>query len=221
MDKFDATQLLLDHAGITEGPRMEDGIIGALRPYQGLIERNLVEVLNCIFYLKDDLATEKVNNDTIRSVLVILRTMREWGMSPTGMLRSNRLINNDSFVKLEIWYNIIETTILRYLSRTSHAIALSRYLEYLAGYDQKDAIAEDAVCAAIADSFNSSEEYQLTSLAVCVKYPQVGYRFGDQVAQLNLVTPAGDLKSVIAEYLKYFSRHVQKSDNDTASHAPN
>jgi len=204
MDKYDATQMLLDHAGITEGPRMEDGILGTLRPYNGLIERNFHEVVNSIYYLQGDLGSTTVQNDVIRSIMVILTTMREWGMSPTSMLRRNRLIDEESLLRLGNWYSVIEDATLRYLSRSGHGRALYRYLEYLTAYNGVDAIAEEAASGAITDSFGQSEDYQLIAIAVCVKYPQVGRHFGDQVAQLNAVTPAGDLKNAISVYLQQF-----------------
>jgi hypothetical protein len=204
MDRNDATQLLLEHAGIVEGQRMTDGILGMLRPYHGLIERNFHEVISSIYHLYGDLGSAAVSNNIVRSILVILNTLREWGISPTGMLRTNRLIDNDSLIRLGNWYSVVEATTLRYLSRSSHARAMYMYLGYLAGYDVVDTIAEEAVRAAIADSFGLGEDYQLVALAVCAKYPQVGRSFGKLVAQLDSVTPVGDLKNALAVYLNKY-----------------
>lgn len=205
MQSDDFLQLLMTHAGQSEGERLADGILGMLRPYNGIIERNIHEVVNCLYRLHGELRAEFVRNDIIRSSMSILITMRNWAMLPTSMLRSNQLIDDSSLIRLGNWYDVIETATIRYMSSSNHARALYKYMEYLVGYDAIDVIADDAVSSAVSESFALGEDYQIVPLSLCVKYPQIGRQFRSEVARRFSTVSDDELRTLMVNFLDQIS----------------
>src|SRR5690242_16205814 len=116
----DAIQTLATHSGHIEGLRLSDGITGMLRPYQGLIERNIHEVMECLFILSHRLSSDTIDTIIPLSILKILSRLREWGIEPEGMLRRNHLIDELSLDRLTSWASIIDFAARFYLSKKSH-----------------------------------------------------------------------------------------------------
>lgn len=189
----------MNHAGLVEGPRLTDGLLGMLRPYQGIREQNLHEVIGCIFSLKADLQGDAVDRGIVLAFMTISTTIKEWGTHPRSMLRRNHILDDAALKRLEAWSLIIDTACIRYLSKLSDAVALYHYLEYLATYDATGQLNASATEAAIHDAFSQDDDYKLAATQVCLKYPAIGGQFRATAASLIPLTQPGELRNRLAE----------------------
>lgn len=200
MGKSEAIGILLSHAGIADGPRLRDGIVGMLRPFVGVEERNFHEVVECIFLLHDELKSDKIDTAIPHSLLSIIAQLTGWAILPNSMLRRNSLISESDVARITSWVNIIESTSLRYMTRCNHAIALSAYLEYLLLENVEQFVAHAAMFAAIADSFDQDDDYKEIAINVCTKYRAAGQHFKGQIACLAIQKVGPELSAAILKY---------------------
>src|SRR5687767_2277133 len=113
---------------------LEDGFLGSLRPYRGLIERNFHEVMEALLVAGDTFSrAPQVDRDVVESVWLMCSLARSWGMEPGGMLRRNDLITPPDAKRLEAWVSVIERTAWRLLRGQVPHEVLDGYAEYVAG----------------------------------------------------------------------------------------
>ena len=98
---------------------------------------------------------------------------------------------------------MIELVSIRYLSRLTDAVALYHYLSYLVDYDAGDLFSKPVVEAAVADSFDESDDYKLIAVQVCIKYRTIGRQFTDRAAILLSSTPAGVLRDKLSQFIEH------------------
>jgi hypothetical protein len=111
MDMTEAKELLLLHSfghSDINHPKMLTGFLGSLRPYRGLREENLHEVMRAVIALAPSLQKDKlVDREVIGALWAICDLARTWGVHPNGMLQSNNLISARDVVRLENWVDAI------------------------------------------------------------------------------------------------------------------
>lgn len=196
----EAIFLLATHSGHLDGPRLEDGIVAMLRPYRGVIERNLHEVIECLFVLHKSLQSETIRTLVPLAVVKILSKIRDRAIEPAGMLRRNELIADADISKLLVWIQIIETVTIRYMSGLSHSIALSPYVEYLLSQGESQPISRGLLTAAISDTLLRSDEYRVDGIRLATKYPDVGIGFRDSIGSINRAEAEPELLSAIDSF---------------------
>lgn len=112
MDRASAKELLLLHScghPDTGHPTGSSGFIGSLRPYRGLNEENLHEVMAAIVALAPEIAHQPyVDREIVDALWSLSCTTRNWGLNPNGVLRRNGLISGDDLARLEQWIDAIE-----------------------------------------------------------------------------------------------------------------
>lgn len=200
MDRIEAIGLLQSHAGIADGPRLRNGIVGALRPFIGIQERNFHEVMECVFLLHEELGSDEIDTRIPHSLLTIVATVTGWAILPNSMLRRNGLINEQDLGKLTSWISIIGSTSIRYMRKLSHSVALSAYLEYLFSTDVGN-VPHKAAFAAIKDSFNQDDEdLKVIAIDVCSKFRGPRDQFSDQIAKLSEQNVGRELGAAILNF---------------------
>lgn len=200
MDKSEAISILQSHAGIADGPRLRDGIVGMLRPFVGVEERNFHEVVECIFLLHDELKSDKIDTAIPHSLLSIIAQLTGHAILPNSMLRRNSLMSESDVARMTSWVNIIESASLRYMMRRNHAIALSAYLEYLLLEDVEQFATHAAMFAAIVDSFDQDDDYKEIAINVCTKCRAARHCFKDQISCLATQKVGPELSAAILKY---------------------
>ncbi|WP_165250677.1 HEAT repeat domain-containing protein [Paludisphaera soli] len=124
----DALSIIRMHAGTEDGPKMATGLIGSLRPYCGLDDRNFEEVLEAIAAVAEHLGSGPlVDRSLVHALWDMCQTARLWGVKESGMLPRNGLITPDDRRKLATWIDVIERTTLRLLWGNGLPLALSAY----------------------------------------------------------------------------------------------
>jgi len=202
MNHSDSLALLMNHAGLVDGPRLEDGIVGMLRPFQGIVERNLHEVVDALFHSHVALAGEMIHKDLPRSVLIILSNLKTWAIRPDGALQRNRLLDESGLKRLEQWHDIVESATLGYMASQTHAYALYHYMYYVCQHDVAAELSQAAIIAAVEDSLSQHEDYKLAAVNICLKYPAIGTRFRGQVAALLSSAESGELQTALTRFLR-------------------
>jgi hypothetical protein len=124
---------LMVHAGLVVDPASMPGLLGTLRPYQGIQEALFHDLVEAIFAISSSLSSPEphVDKDVVHSLLYINRLVRTGATEPTGPLRRNRLITDADVATLERWLDVVERVVLRYLRGLQHHVALFAYVEYL------------------------------------------------------------------------------------------
>jgi hypothetical protein len=199
MDPTQAEATLMQHAGIVDGPRMADGLVGMLRPYRGLDERNLHEVVGCIHALKGILRGDLLPRDLPRALLTIATRVRTMAIMPAGMLRRNSLITEADCQRLTFWLDVIEGAAIRYMGGLADAVALSGYMDYLIAAGGGP-VSEAAAAAAITSSFDLDDDYQIKAVQVCLGYGPLGDRFADLVSSLDTTGKDPELARLVAQF---------------------
>lgn len=133
MQLSEAKFLIRMHAGTVEGPKMDTGFIGCLRPYRGLDDENFEEVVEAIATVANDLEVgPQVDRDVIFALWSMCQTARIYGVREGGILTRNHLTSPDDRRKLEMWVNIIESMTLRILRGSGLPLAISSYADAVA-----------------------------------------------------------------------------------------
>src|SRR5687768_8570129 len=71
----------------------EDGFLGSLRPYRGLVEKNFHLVMEALFTVGEILhRSPQVERELVHSMWTMCSLARCWGLHPEGMLQRNKLI---------------------------------------------------------------------------------------------------------------------------------
>ena len=192
MLQVNAKEILMNHAGLVEGPWLTTGLLGMLRPYQGILEVNLHEVIGCLHSLSPELRKENIDREIVLAVLMINANLNSQAINPSGALRRNKLLKDIDLKRLEMWSVVIETASVRYFSKFGDSLALGYYLQYLASYDVGEHLNVICAEAAIADSLRQDGSYQLAATQVCLKYPAIGRRFREKAELLLSAAPPED-----------------------------
>lgn len=141
----EAKELLSYHSGRNgniDNPKWINGFLGSLRPFKGeLIERNFIEVVECMKVLQDEFKQEKVDKNILSDIVGITYLARIWA-SPDGMLGSNNLLSEEQTARLNLWVDIIQEALMWLLDDAPEE-AFWSYKMYLEGeldilpFDQK------------------------------------------------------------------------------------
>lgn len=134
MNVEEAKRLLSLHSGRYEDihdPKWQNGFLGSLRPFSGLNESNLTEVMECLEVLKEELAAPSVDRNIISDIIGMTYLARVWA-SPDGMLGRNNILTAAQTKKLLLWVDIIEECLM-YLLDGDEEEAFFWYNEYLDG----------------------------------------------------------------------------------------
>jgi hypothetical protein len=130
-----AKELLLMHSFMhddIEHPKMTLGFLGSLRPYRGLREENLHEVMESLRVLAPELRQEKVDTEVMSALWGICVSARAWGVHPLGMLRRNHLITGADIERLEAWIGAIEYAVMVLLDGNDPEEAFAGYRQVMA-----------------------------------------------------------------------------------------
>jgi hypothetical protein len=126
----EASHLLLVHgagAPTDDGDceLLEDGMLGMLRPYRGLVEANYHAVMRALLVLAASGGT--VDRRVVRSVWMICERGRAWGVAQEGLLRRNGLIAPADVAWLDRALSDITETALGWLAETPPGVLVERY----------------------------------------------------------------------------------------------
>ena len=115
MTVSEARELILAHAvavPFESHPRVANGFIGMLRPYNGLIERNFDEVMQALHTLAPLFQKDAILDRALMTALWdICITTRSWALDPEGMIRRNDLITSDDIARLSNWLDTISEAV--------------------------------------------------------------------------------------------------------------
>jgi hypothetical protein len=137
VDLAHARELLLLHSTghpDVHHPTWERGFLGSLRPYRGLREANLHEVMAALVALAPELRRERVDREVVAALWGICMLARLCGLHPDGMLRRNGLISDEDVARLDAWVQAIQWAVSMLLGTTDGPDAPLD--EALAGYRQ-------------------------------------------------------------------------------------
>jgi len=114
-------------------PRMENGFLGSLRPYQGTLNHDaFLELMACIKTLGPNLSRgESVDRQIISNLWGICQLARAWAIYPEGMLRSNKLINDADVKTMDDWLDCISYAVMIFLETSDVTEALAPYNQYV------------------------------------------------------------------------------------------
>jgi hypothetical protein len=200
MNKSESLEILLQHARLEEGPRFRTGIVAMMRPFDGIKESNFHEVMECLYLLQGELASDRLNKDIAYALLNITSALQEAFLFDSSALLRNRLIDKNGSAKLAAWTSIIYSASLSYMRGRGHAVALSAYLEYLLHEPLGLQCAEALLHDAIADSFDRDPDFATCAILLCVRYPAVGNGFRKQINRLAETADDPDLIDALRVY---------------------
>lgn len=206
MEKSEALEILLGHAGLDGGIRFETGLARMLRPFAGIREYTLHEIIECLYLLQGELASDRLNKAIPHAILKITATLQGAVQHPLSPLLRDRLIDTAGVEKLTAWLDIITSASLRYMRGLSHDVALSGYLEYLLREPPGLPYAEAPVHAALADSFGreptivGEADYITCAVLICARYPAVGDSFRERINSLTVKADDPDLIEALRIY---------------------
>ncbi len=112
MTPKEAKQALLYHSFLADDvhhPKMENGFLGMLRPFQGeLYAANFQEILQALQVLGDDFRRQKqVDKEVMSALWGICVFGRAWAVEPGGMLQANDLISAEQIEQMREWVDRI------------------------------------------------------------------------------------------------------------------
>jgi hypothetical protein len=111
---------------------LEEGFLGMLRPYRGLVESNFHIVMQALLVVGEQLhVAETVDRKLIECIWSTCSLAQYWGLHPDGMLQRNNLITMDDTARLECWITIFEKTALGLLNGCSPQDEVERYAQYI------------------------------------------------------------------------------------------
>lgn len=131
MDSVTARRLILDHAGfiITEG---KVGLVGRLRPFQGLLEEDFAELVQALIGVFPELqASSSVNRTLVAALWDMCHSARILVLNPDSGVRRNKLVAPDDLEKCQQWIEAIESFALRALQGLDLPMCLFRVTEYI------------------------------------------------------------------------------------------
>ncbi|MFO0880608.1 MAG: hypothetical protein U0840_24945 [Gemmataceae bacterium] len=177
-----------------------------LRPFAGIREYTLHEIIECLYLLQGELASDRLNKAIPHAILKIIATLQGAVQHPLSPFLRDRLIDTAGVEKLTAWLDIITSASLRYMRGLSHDVALSGYLEYLLREPPGLPYAEAAVHAAVADSFDrkpnfeGETDYITSAVLLCVRYPAIGDSFHERINCLTEKAADPDLIEALRHY---------------------
>lgn len=117
-----------------ESPRTQQGFLGMLRPFQGVLnEDNFHEVMQILGVLRNRFRGENVDRQLIANFWAICHFSRVWAIEKDGMLRRNNLIAKDQSFQLSVWLDCISSAIMCLLGGSTDEEAFADYKTYLTG----------------------------------------------------------------------------------------
>ena len=135
-----ARELLLLHScGHPDfnNPKWSSGFLGSLRPYRGLNEDNLHEVMRAIVTVAPQVIHQPyVDREIVDALFSLSWLARSWGLHPNGMLQRNHLIGDADIERLEGWVEAIEWATSMLLGGADDASVEAILDEALASYRQ-------------------------------------------------------------------------------------
>jgi len=133
LSKMEARECLSFHScrnDNIEDYRWSSGFIGRLRPYTGLCEANLHEIMLCIFVLQDELQDSKLDQILISDLWNICHYGTDFGLDPNGMLQQNNILTAEETELLRKWIEIISCATSILLEGCDIETAYTMYLHY-------------------------------------------------------------------------------------------
>src|SRR5207248_2428053 len=97
-----------------------------------LREQNFHLIMHALFIVGERwYLAEKVDRNLVLSVWYMCSTARRYGLHPTGMLQSNKLITGEETARLERWIDLIENVSLGFLNGRAPHEKIEQYAEYV------------------------------------------------------------------------------------------
>jgi len=136
MDYDEAKYQLRLHAGVIDAARgewiLDDGFLTSLRPYRGLQEKNLHQVMEALLIVGERIHRDsQIDRDLISTVWSMCWYARIWGLNPDGMLQRNSLITANDITRLELSIGTVEQTALSLLEGQPPHFAVYHYAQYI------------------------------------------------------------------------------------------
>lgn len=200
MNKSEALEILLQHAGLEEGPRFRTEISAMMWPFAGIQESNFHEVMECLYLLQGELASDRIDKNIPYAILNITASLHGGCLPPLAPLLKNRLIDEAGCEKLAVWTSLIISASLRYMQGLGHANALSGYVVYLLQEPPGLPCSEALLHATIVDNFETDPVYSADAIKLCVRYPAVGDGFRDRINRLAETANDPDLIDALQVY---------------------
>lgn len=120
---------------------LEEGFLGSLRPYRGLMERNFHIVMEALLAAGETIHREpQVDRELVDSLWSMCSLARHWGLHPEGMLQRNHLITKADAERLEVWIEAIERTAQGLLNGSPPHLQITPYAQYVIDFGWWDNI---------------------------------------------------------------------------------
>jgi hypothetical protein len=111
-----------------ESERWENGFLGQLRPYKGVLhEKNYHLIIRALKVLAPELEKDFIDKNIINSIWGICHLGRMWAIHPDGMLQSNKLINKQQASQIDNWLIDVSYVAFCLLSGTGSDEAFADY----------------------------------------------------------------------------------------------
>ncbi len=132
----EARDSLLFHAGFVLRPNQR-GLLGKLRPYEGLLEEDFAQIVQALVALHPHLSSEAtVDRQIVAALWFIETSIRVQALRPNGLLRSNNLISDSDFARLSQWFEIFDSMTVQILQGLDLPFCMYHILEYLSDCDK-------------------------------------------------------------------------------------
>lgn len=114
MDSFEAKTVLLKH--LKSGPG-DDSILSWLRPFRGVQNRHLAEILQALLVVAPELnGPEEVGRHLVHAIWELCRTVRAWTRGPhEPMFHGRQFISPSEKRRLDSWVDEVESITLSLL----------------------------------------------------------------------------------------------------------
>lgn len=131
MELSEARRRILVHAGF-ELDAETLGLIGRLRPFRGIEERDFANLVQALVTLHPVITNAPaVERDLVAALWYVCLSARTLGIDPQGLVVRNRLATPSDVRTLGIWIDSIESFSTRMLKGIELPYCIFRVLEYI------------------------------------------------------------------------------------------
>jgi hypothetical protein len=111
---------------------LEDGFLGSLRPYRGLLEKNFHIVMEALFVVGEEIScSPQIDCDLVESLWSMCTSARCWGVRPDGILQRDKLITAAETIRLAQWVGTVESTAQGLLRGCPPHYWVHKYAQYI------------------------------------------------------------------------------------------
>lgn len=121
MKSIEATRRVVFHSQPESG-----AFVDMLRPYKGLREEVLQDLLDALRFCADELGREEVNRELMSALWAISYLGRSWALDPGGMLQANKLISQEDEARLRDFIDRLDFAVMVLLDGGDVDSAFSR-----------------------------------------------------------------------------------------------